>query len=248
MIEHDNARYYRSDAAVREYTGYDHLMEAEAAVLRLLVSEGLGSKRMLDLGVGGGRTAVHFAPAAGEYVGVDYSAPLVEACRRRFADSGWEHARFEVADARDLSRWPDGSFGFALFSWNGLDAIPDEDGRLRALREIRRVLEPGARFCFSAHNLEHALAPAALPRRLLRRMLNPGLGRLARSDAGYVADERVGLKWERHYYIRPAAQLVQLLEVGFTDPVALRPDGTQVASPTANEFADRHWLYYLARA
>lgn len=248
MIEHDNSRYYRTEAAVREYTAYADLTEAEAAVLELVVREGLGERRMLDLGVGGGRTSLHFAPAAGEYVGIDYSEPLVEACRRRFADRGWEHVRFEVADARDLSRFEDDSFGFALFSWNGIDTIPDEAARRAVLAEVRRVLEPGARFCFSAHNLEFALAPASPGRRVLRRLLNPRLAELRRSPAGYVADERVGARWERHYYIRPSAQLEQLREAGFADAVALAPDGTPLPGPDPGPLADRHWLYYLCRA
>ena len=247
MIEHDNSRYYVTDEAVREYTGYDHLMESEGAILELLRSEGLAELRMLDLGVGGGRTTIHFAPHAGEYVGVDYSAPLVEACRRRFADSGWEHVTFDVGDARELA-YEDDSFDFVMFSWNGLDAVGDEPDRLRALREIRRVLRLGGRFFFSAHNLEYALTRRGWPRWLLRRVLNPRLKSLESQPAGRVVDERVGFSWESHYYIRPAAQLDQLRSVGFTDAVALRPDGTPVPSPAPGDFASRHWLYYLCRA
>ena len=247
MIERDNSRYYRTDRAVQEYTGYDHLMESEGAVLELLRAEGLGGQRMLDLGVGGGRTTVHFAPEAGEYHGVDYSEPLVEACRARFAGEDWPHVTWAVGDARALP-FEDDFFDFVLFSWNGLDAVGGEEDRMRALREIRRVLRPGKRFCFSAHNLEYALGRRDPLRTLLRRLVNPRLGALRSRDAGMVADERIGLTWETHYYVRPAAQLRQLREAGFSDPVALRPDGSEVADPTPGAFADRHWLYYLCRA
>ncbi|HWG55093.1 MAG TPA: class I SAM-dependent methyltransferase [Gaiellaceae bacterium] len=247
FLEPDNARYYLSERGVAEYASYGHLMESEGAVLELLRAEGLGRMRMLDLGVGGGRTTVHYAPHAGEYIGADFSEPLVQACRERFRDEQWPHARFEVADARHLP-YPDDHFDFVLFSWNGIDAVGGLEDRLRAFREIRRVLKPGHRFVFSAHNLEYVFGPASLPRRLLRRTLNPRLASLRDADWGVVVDERVGLKYESHPYIRPAAQLEQLRGVGFTECVALRPDGTEVPDPRPGDFATRHWLYYRCRA
>ena len=35
---------------------------------------------MLDIGVGTGRTTMHFAGLVKEYVGVDYSSALIQAC------------------------------------------------------------------------------------------------------------------------------------------------------------------------
>lgn len=247
MIEHDNSRYYRTEKGVREYAAYGHLMESEGAILDLLRSEGLERMRILDLGVGGGRTSVHFAPGAGEYHGVDYSAPLVEACRRRFAREEWPHVTWSVGDARAL-RFEDDHFDFVMFSWNGLDAVGGIDDRLRALREIRRVLRPGGRFFFSAHNLEYALTRQGAARWILRRLLNPRLLSLAQEPWGRVVDERIGITFESHFYIRPSAQLEQLRRVGFENPVALRPDGTELPAPRPGELADRHWLYYLCRA
>lgn len=247
VIEHDNSRYYVTDRAVEEYASYDHLMESEAAILELLRSEGLGEMRMLDLGVGGGRTTLHYAPHAGEYHGLDYSAPLVEACRRRFADRAWDHVTWIIGDARALA-YEDDFFDFVMFSWNGLDAVGDEPDRMRALHEIRRVLRPGGRFLFSAHNLEYAVGRQSLPRWILRRLLNPRLRAIASRPAARIVDERVGITFESHYYIRPAAQLEQLRSAGFSDAVALRPDGAPVPDPAPGEFETRHWLYYLCRA
>jgi ubiquinone/menaquinone biosynthesis C-methylase UbiE len=237
--------YYSSDAGVLEYAGYDRLKDCEQPILDLLRSEGLAEMRMLDLGVGGGRTTIHFVPHAREYHGVDRSAPLVDVCRRRFAREDWPHVIWTVADARDLP-YEDAFFDFVMFSWNGLDGVGDEHERMRALREIRRVLAPGRRFFFSAHNLDNALARPRTGRAIIRRVLNPHLLWGRDRDAAMVRDEP--LTRLRHYYIRPAAQLEQLRAAGFSEPAALMRDGTEVREPSPGQFGRRHWLYYMCRA
>ena len=237
--------YYTSQVGVLEYVAYDRLKDCEQPILDRLRAEGLAEMRMLDLGVGGGRTTIHFAPHTREYHGVDLSAPLVEACRKRFAHEKWPHVTWAVADARDLP-YGDRFFDFVMFSWNGLDAVGDHGERMRALQEIRRVLAPGGRFFFSAHNLENALARPKSRRAMMRRALNPQLLWARDRDAAMVRDEP--LRRLRNYYIRPAAQLEQLRAAGFTQPVALQPDGTEVSEPRPGQFARRHWLYYLCRA
>jgi ubiquinone/menaquinone biosynthesis C-methylase UbiE len=42
--------------------------------------------KMLDIGVGRGRTTMHFAQAAEEYWAIDYSEEMIAACRERFRD------------------------------------------------------------------------------------------------------------------------------------------------------------------
>jgi ubiquinone/menaquinone biosynthesis C-methylase UbiE len=237
--------YFSSEVGVLEFAGYDRLKDCEQPVLDLLRDEGLGEMRMLDLGVGAGRTTIHFAPHVREYHGVDSSAPLIEVCRRRFAREEWPHVTWTVADARELP-YDDDFFDFVMFSWNGLDAVGDEHERMRALREIRRVLAPGRRFFFSAHNLENALARPKSWRAIMRLLLNPQLVRARGRHAATVRDEPVARL--RHYYIRPAAQLEQLRAAGFSEPAALLRDGTELREPRPRQFARRHWLYYMCRA
>jgi ubiquinone/menaquinone biosynthesis C-methylase UbiE len=237
--------YYDSEAGVLEYAAYGGLKDCEQPILKRLCSQGLAEMRMLDLGVGGGRTTIHFAPAAREYHGVDRSASLVEACRRRFAHEDWPHVTWTVADARDLP-YEDGFFDFAMFTWNGLDNVGDEHERMRALREVRRVLAPGRRFFFSAHNLENALARPHSARAIVRLLLNPQLLWGRDRDAAMLMDEP--LTRLRHYYIRPTAQLQQLRAAGFQEPVALLRDGTEVPDPRPGQLPPRHWLYYMCRA
>jgi ubiquinone/menaquinone biosynthesis C-methylase UbiE len=94
-------------------------------------------KRVLDLGVGGGRTTHSLAPHASLYIGIDYSRAMIEICQDRFP-----HHQFEPGDARDLSRFPAGWFDFVLFSYNGIDFVDHAD-RLQVLKEIARVSHLG---------------------------------------------------------------------------------------------------------
>ena len=51
-----------------------------------------------------------------------------------------------------MNEFEDNSFDFVLFSFNGIDSFGPQD-RLKALKEIRRVLKNNGYFCFSSHNL-----------------------------------------------------------------------------------------------
>jgi SAM-dependent methyltransferase len=101
---------------------------------------------ILDLGVGAGRTIPLVLPISRDYVGLDYTAELVRACRDKYPD-----VRVVHGDARDLSRFADESFQLVMFSFNGIDAVCPPD-RVVILREIRRVLRPGGTLLFSTHN------------------------------------------------------------------------------------------------
>ena len=110
------------------------------------VAERARGRPILDIGVGAGRTTPLLMAISRDYIGIDYTAQMVEACRRQHPG-----VRIEQADARDLSAFADGQFALVMFSFNGIDAVGPE-GRERILREVHRVLEPGATFLFSAHN------------------------------------------------------------------------------------------------
>ena len=232
--------YFRRPDVVSEYASFDFLLAPEQTILEALAPS-LASARMLDVGVGAGRTTLHFAPLAGEYVGIDISPDMIEACRTRFDDASW-NATFAVADARDLGRFESGSFDFVLFSFNGLDTVGGRSDRMAALGEIHRVCRSGGGFCFSSSNLRFALHRSSVsaslrsylrrspgrallhPGRLRKivdesrrwRRLNPGLRELARAGEGMVVEHRPRYEFSTAFYASPETRI--LTEKYYIDP------------------------------
>lgn len=112
---------------------------------------------ILDVGVGAGRTVSYLSQRAGSYVALDYSAAMIEACRTRFPGR-----KFIQADATDLSRFDAASFDAIVFSFNGIDSIPDVTSRTRCLAECFRVLRGGGVFIYSVHNARFLAFPLRL--------------------------------------------------------------------------------------
>jgi SAM-dependent methyltransferase len=75
--------------------------------LALLEAEGLGDKRVLDVGCGRGRLALRLAPAARHVVGLDRDPALIEEARSRAERAGLVNAEFHLADveAAEYAPW-----------------------------------------------------------------------------------------------------------------------------------------------
>ncbi|MDJ0662828.1 MAG: class I SAM-dependent methyltransferase [Crocosphaera sp.] len=151
MINDKNLTTYSTSDVVHYYQYLQQLQPAEETIIQLLKPK-LPTMKMLDLGVGGGRTTQHFFPLVKDYIGVDYSSAMINACQQRFNQS-YPSITLMVGDARNLSDFEDNSFDFILFSFNGIDYISHEH-RLKVLQEISRIGKSGGYFFFSSHNLQ----------------------------------------------------------------------------------------------
>jgi alpha-beta hydrolase superfamily lysophospholipase/SAM-dependent methyltransferase len=148
VMDQINRDAWREPSAVRRYRSSEGWTDrGERAALATVAAAAKGQP-ILDLGVGGGRTVPLLRAISHDYTAVDYTPELVEACKARYPDALVLHG-----DARDLSRFADGSFQLAVFSYNGIDSVNSED-RIAILRGVHRVLRPGGAFVFSAHNRE----------------------------------------------------------------------------------------------
>jgi SAM-dependent methyltransferase len=232
----------------------------QAAVAR--VAPDISGQPILDIGVGAGRTTALLRPLASEYVGIDYTAPMVAACRQAYPD-----LRFEQMDARDLGRLPAGHFGLAMFSFNGIDSVPPVD-RPRVLAEVHRVLRPGGLFILSAHN-RHGPGTREKPRLRVPFSANPlrlgwrlaqqlrSLPRAVRNhqrfkDANEVHDDWAVLNAGAHdfglviVYTSLAEQRRQLAAGGFeVEAVFDNLRGSRVAGN--EQLPDVGWFHYVAR-
>lgn len=155
-----NRRVYSSREVVAHYAALEYLTECERLLFATYIKPGM---RILDLGVGGGRTTSHLAADASRYVGLDSSAEMVRVCQRKFP--GLEFVR---ADAADLSMFRDCSFDAVVMAFNGLDYVVPKENRLRCLAEVRRVLRSPGTFIFSSHNPRCIIARPGWNRERLR--------------------------------------------------------------------------------
>lgn len=247
-----NQSIYEDADAIAVYQEARPPQAAELAIFGPLEDE-LATARLLDIGVGGGRTTRYLAPKVARYVGVDYSHHLVDAAQRAFPD-----LELLWCDARDLSLFDDSSFDVVYFSFNGIDSIDHVD-RLAVLSEVRRVLAPRGRFIFSSHNRDYArrgLLPwqgrprpgrvtlkkswEAVRAHRNRRRLRPL--QVEHDEYALVNDEAHG--WSLlHYYISPAHQRTQLETAGFSEIEVWDQWGTRTDAPSPASI----WMYYACR-
>ncbi len=145
-----NLDAYGKGDVVAHYEQAEGLMPPERYLFGKYAKPGLD---ILDIGVGGGRTTPFLAKDARSYLGIDYAEAMVEACKRRFPTQA-----FAWGDATDLRDIADGSFDFTVFSFNGIDSMPTNEGRIAALREMRRVTRPDGFIMISSHNARQLMS------------------------------------------------------------------------------------------
>ncbi len=139
-----NHKKYESQNVVSFYEAQTELQYCETFIFDKYIKPGFS---ILDMGVGGGRTTPYLSRTAFRYVGADYSRAMVESCSSRFPTIEFKHC-----DATDMSQFSDAEFDVVVFSFNGIDVINSDEGRMRCLAETARVLKPGGIFIFSSHN------------------------------------------------------------------------------------------------
>ncbi|MBK6620315.1 MAG: class I SAM-dependent methyltransferase [Saprospirales bacterium] len=245
---------WNSNKVIQEYATADYLSKPEQTILQGL-KPSLPGMRMLDLGIGGGRTTLHFAPHVKEYVGSDYAENMIDACLKRFPNPE-PNTRFEVIDARKMSGVPDGYYDLVLFSFNGLDSVPTED-RHKVLEEVKRVGKPGGQFVFSSHNLRYIRKMYALKLHKQWRvflyqfyrtfMLIYYNGLPSKYDQKDYAVLRNGAEHFSLdiYYGKPEFQVRQLQEAGFRNirAFSLR-SGEEIKADKLRQDTEDAWIYY----
>jgi ubiquinone/menaquinone biosynthesis C-methylase UbiE len=230
-IDRVNRETYRKGWAIREYAVKgDEVTTVERAVLDRVAE--VRGEPVLELGMGTGRSVRALREISGDYCGIDYTPRMVAACQRRFPG-----VRFELGDARDLSRFPEASFALVVFFCQGIDMVLHHD-RFAILREVHRVLRPGGYYVFSTHNKDSedhdrglvlpdfhpTKNPLRLAVRLARFASQLGLrvynrrrfARLVTTTADYSLVNDVAHEYRMMaYYVTLEAQRRQLREVGF---------------------------------
>ncbi|MFZ1700983.1 MAG: class I SAM-dependent methyltransferase [Pyrinomonadaceae bacterium] len=251
MIDLLNKKTYSKAKVLDYYAGLEKLFPAEEVLFEKLAPK-LSNAKILDIGVGGGRTTKYLLPRSREYTGIDYIPEFIDLVKDKYKEG-----TFLCGDARNLGGFDDETFDFVLFSYNGIDAVVHDD-RIKILAEIYRVLKPGATVMFSSHNRRYRhfkkpywLTELRFSPSLIKNMLSHAFFYLRHllmkkhevdNDSYAIvndSDHRFSLLI---YYICIRKQIEQLHKIGFRDVGAYNSDGELVSEDT-----ESFWVYYLAR-
>lgn len=250
----DHRDVFEDVDVVKDYVDAAYLTKPEESILRLFSDE-WKNFRMLDIGVGGGRTVSSFAPLVQEYHGVDFSESMIVACRDKF-ETSFSNACFHVCDARKLLIYPDNHFDFIMFSFNGIDTMTFAD-RSAVFDEVVRVSKPGCRFFFSTHNIHTVpcmfnirlswvirMSISKIREVLLLRRMNPAWRGFSSASYAHILDGAHDFRVSV-CYVRPDEQLKDLERHGFSGiKIYSLITGNVISISQATDSCDP-WLYYL---
>jgi SAM-dependent methyltransferase len=250
-LDNLNKNTYARSEVLQSYADLDFLFKPEEVLFDKLHTA-IKDKKILDIGIGGGRTTGFLLQLSKDYIGIDYIPGFVEIAKSRY-----NNATILCCDARDLSPFEDCAFDFVLISFNSLDHIDHED-RLKALREIYRVLRPGGFFMFSTHNRDYRYFDKLpwqedirfdlmhlksclysllfLPRHLMMRK------RSVYTDEYAIINDNAHGYSLMIYYIGFAKQVKQLESIGFHSIQSYDMDGVRVDSDTRFP-----WTYFITQ-
>jgi ubiquinone/menaquinone biosynthesis C-methylase UbiE len=249
IVDDINKAVYATEEVVDWYDDLDFILKPEAVILEK-ISPVIRDKRLLDIGIGAGRTTRFLLEISRDYTGIDYTPSFAELAQKKYPA-----AKILCCDARDLSVFADQTFDFVLFSFNAIDYMVHED-RMKALADIYRVLKPTGLFMFSTHNRDYKYFDK-FPWQEGRFDLNhlksclytffhlPKHYRMKKHEVrtdqyAIINDNGHGFSLLA-YYISLAEQEKQLKEIGFVDIEAYDMEG----NPTAGD-TNFPWTYYLA--
>ena len=259
MLDRINRRTYKRRGVVRQFENAEGWLDPGERELIGLVANKMRGKPILDLGVGGGRTAPLLSSISADYRGIDYEPLMVAAARRRFPDLS-----FTEMDARRLS-FPDEAFSLVVFSYNGIDSV-DLVGRRQVLHEVYRILELGGFFIFSAFSRAYADVARHWPdwevfegaslsalrwARSGVRLLLSGFNRLRISRVVHDSSDLAISPIAAHSFGLAAVfasipeQVRELEDTGFVVDVILAENGARMSAATRG--ANTRWCYYVAR-
>lgn len=145
------------------YNSYKGLKKIEKKVIKKYFKG-----KVLDLGCGCGRTTVHLDKMGLNVISVDIIPDMIKIAKKKYPS-----IKFFSMDACKLA-FKDKSVDTVFFSYNGIDYIHPEVNRIKALKEVERVLKDGGLFIYSSHNpwaLPFTFRPKFLLRNILRGTL-----------------------------------------------------------------------------
>lgn len=249
-VDDINKAAYANAESLGWFDDLDFILDTEAVILKEITPI-IRDRKLLDIGIGGGRTTQFLLEISRDYTGIDYTPRYVELAQKKYPA-----AKILCCDTRDLRVLDEQTFDFVLISFNGIDYMAHDD-RMRTLKEIHRVLKPNGLFMFSTHNRDYRYFDK-LPWQEGRLDLDH-----LRSCLHTLIHLRQHYRMKKHevrtghyaivndtahefslltYYISISEQMKQLGEAGFVDTAPYDIEG----NPTTCD-SNSAWIYYLTR-
>lgn len=148
----ENARYYVATGR-EDWTDEEFFESGQRAVAEQILNDMINicqgkdpkQMRVVEIGCGAGRITRALADLFGEVHAVDVSGEMVSQAQR--ALRGYANAHVYQNNGKDLSVLPPGPYDFA-FSTIVFQHIPSREVIYSYVREVHRLLRPGALFKF----------------------------------------------------------------------------------------------------
>ena len=148
----ENARYYVATGK-QDWTDQEFFASGERAVAEQILNDminicqGKDPKQMkiLEIGCGAGRITRALSAVFGEVHGVDVSGEMIARAKQALSDR--PNANVYQNNGKDLDVLPPGPYDFA-FSTIVFQHIPSREVIYNYVREVHRLLRPGALFKF----------------------------------------------------------------------------------------------------
>jgi 2-polyprenyl-3-methyl-5-hydroxy-6-metoxy-1,4-benzoquinol methylase len=130
------------EGVVEAYSSWTAVTRAEGICLDIAFEPGA---RVLDLGCGAGRFAMHLGSRCGTYLGVDASRPMLDAARENCP-----RLEFVEADIVEFAAETE-TYDVVLLMGNVLDCLHPASRRKRLLTRVREWLKPTGALVGSTH-------------------------------------------------------------------------------------------------
>lgn len=105
---------------------------------------------ILDIACGAGRTAIYLARQGCHVTGFDFLPEMLESARERTAESGLD-VKLVQMDATAMM-FSDESFDGVVFFYNSFELIWGRANRVRLLKDVYDILQPGGIFLLTARS------------------------------------------------------------------------------------------------
>lgn len=242
--------YYNNKKIVSAWSQQLFLFLPEIFLLKKVM--GMPDAKILDIGVGAGRTSYYFIHFVKEYVGIDYAQNMIAYCEN-FFERNTENIRFVTANVLNLDEFPSDYYDVVLFSYNGIDHIGHIE-RTEALTQIKKVCKPDGIISFSSHNLNtishlknftFSWNPVKLFRETLTYVRHNYYSYNKKNNENYSIVRDRYVNFNNCYYVKPRYQVEQLQELQLKNIKTLSVISGKALTDEEMNLNEEAFLYYI---